>query len=266
MSWEELILAGINGRKQGDQSNWELGDLALEVATVFGEDALGEYAERVGVNLNSLQEYRRIAAAFEMSTRVHILTWSHHRVAAGEEDRAEWLRQAVDHGWSVSQLAEAITTARIRYAEERRESLRRMVQEHANDAFKQGQSPEATMVQLESVFERMREARELSAAEEDEAYGEATRVLSTLWGPPEEEAKTATVADDEVDREEDEVDREEDEEDIEVMHELYAAILKLGATNVAPESLARRFTSQHLAEEVGHALDWLGRLYKTLEL
>jgi hypothetical protein len=259
LTWEELILAGINARKQGDQSNWELGDLALEVATVFGEDALGEYAERVGVNLNSLQEYRRVAAAFEMSTRVHILTWSHHRVAAGEEDRAEWLRQAVDHGWSVSQLAEAITTARIRYAEERRESLRRMVQEHANDAFKQGQSPEATMAQLESVFERMREASELSAAEEDEAYGEATRVLSTLWGPSEEEAKTTTVADDEVDQ-------EEDEEDIEVMHELYAAILKLGATNVAPESLAGTFTSQHLAEEVGHALDWLGRLYKTLEL
>jgi hypothetical protein len=104
MDWETLVFEGLEARQMKDKAQWKLGDLALQVETTYGEHSLEKYAEMVVVNHNSLQEYRRVAKAYEKSTRVDNLTWAHHRAIAAHPERQQWLTAAKDQRWSVSRM------------------------------------------------------------------------------------------------------------------------------------------------------------------
>lgn len=107
--WESLVLRGIEIRLKGDSVNWELGDLALQVETAYGDHTLETYAEDIGVNFRSLQEYRRVAAAFEKSSRLENLSWTHHQAAASWPNPDQWLTYAQERRWSVRQMEDART-------------------------------------------------------------------------------------------------------------------------------------------------------------
>lgn len=113
MDYEALVLEGVNAVRQLEGAQWKLGDLALSVETAYGEHTLERYAEAIGVDFGMLQNYRRVAKAYEKSVRTSI-SWSHHERVAARPDRLEWLKQAAENGWSVRQMQEAIKEADLR--------------------------------------------------------------------------------------------------------------------------------------------------------
>ena len=111
MSWEDFVLRGIEARQQRDGGQWELGDLAIQIQTGYGESTLAKYAGAVGVEYSTLRDYKGVAEAFEIVARATNLTWRHHRALAPRRDRLEWLTRTADERWSVRQLKSAAFVA-----------------------------------------------------------------------------------------------------------------------------------------------------------
>jgi hypothetical protein len=106
--WPELIAEGVRARHGRDGAQWALGDLALEVETTYGGQELQRFADDVGIEHNTLQEYRRVARAYEKSTRVDNLPWRHHQVVAARDDRLRYLARAAEGGWTTRRLREEL--------------------------------------------------------------------------------------------------------------------------------------------------------------
>ena len=70
----------------------------------YGTLALERYAEAIEVAFNTLRDFRQVADRYEFDDRSSNLSWTHHQVVAGREDRLEWLARAETEGWSVGEL------------------------------------------------------------------------------------------------------------------------------------------------------------------
>lgn len=93
--WDELVERG----RVAAQSQWVLGDLALEVETVYGEGRLQAFAEAISVEYGSIRRYRDVSKAYEPAKRFADLPWSVHMVLAGQPDRHDLLKsRPMDHG------------------------------------------------------------------------------------------------------------------------------------------------------------------------
>jgi len=115
--WEEAVSIGIELRAMKDKSQWELGDLALKVEKCYGTDALGKFANEIGINKKSLQQYRRVSAAFPKEKRVPHLSHRHHLILAAKENRFEWLEKAAVNNWSTTQLQLELKKAEGKFEE-----------------------------------------------------------------------------------------------------------------------------------------------------
>ena len=111
ISWEEAVSRGMELREAKDNSQWELGDLSLEVNSVYGQDSLGKFANDILINKKSLQQYRRVSAAFPPETRSKYLSHRHHLILAPRKDRFEWLQKAHDSNLTVTQLERELVIA-----------------------------------------------------------------------------------------------------------------------------------------------------------
>lgn len=100
----DLVRQGIAARQRRDGAQWDLGDLAATVETAYGAADLERYADEIGVDYDTLRDYRRVAVAFENGDRSPNLSWLHHRVLAARDDRRKWLAKAEANGWSVRQM------------------------------------------------------------------------------------------------------------------------------------------------------------------
>jgi hypothetical protein len=105
----------------------------------YGEGTSATFAADVGVSARTVRDYARTYRVFETGTRVPILSYTHHRVAARSEDPQRAIEEAADKLLSTRQMevrveAEALPPEErrlvIRAAEERRfngEETRRLV-------------------------------------------------------------------------------------------------------------------------------------------
>lgn len=82
--YEQLVKSG----REAARSQWTLGDNALEVETVYGENSLGQYADDVGVELRTLEDYKWVASKYDSTVRT-VLSFAVHKVFASQEDRLE---------------------------------------------------------------------------------------------------------------------------------------------------------------------------------
>jgi hypothetical protein len=103
-SWEELVSQGLELRASTDQSQWNLGDLALQIEKSYGVDSLSKFAIEININKNSLQQYRRVSKAYPSETRSPILSHRHHLILAGRDDRFEMLKKCELENITTSQL------------------------------------------------------------------------------------------------------------------------------------------------------------------
>lgn len=102
MSYEGLVEAGREARKQADNMQWAEGDLALQVDALpaherprdgdglFIEDeakTLKRYADDIDIPFNSIRKYRRVAEVWPTDRRLSMVTWGVHEALASQEDR-----------------------------------------------------------------------------------------------------------------------------------------------------------------------------------
>lgn len=88
-TWDELVSAG---RAAKDSYQWELGDLASEVETGYGEQSLAKYAVEIEVNPDTLVQYRVVSRAFPQNLDRSRNPWTVYAVLASQDDRAELVK------------------------------------------------------------------------------------------------------------------------------------------------------------------------------
>lgn len=105
-SFEEFIQRGMDLREKADNLQWEFGDLAVEFTRLMGKQYLPDLARGIGVKISTLRRYKDVSLAFPLEIRkaFDILSWSHFREVAANEDRTLLLTRAADESWSVEKL------------------------------------------------------------------------------------------------------------------------------------------------------------------
>lgn len=105
-SFDEFIQRGQDLREKADNLQWEFGDLALEFTRLMGGKFLPDLARGIGVKVTTLRRYRDVSEVYPLQIRqaFEILSWSHFREVAANEDRHVLLTRAADELWSVEKL------------------------------------------------------------------------------------------------------------------------------------------------------------------
>lgn len=105
-SFDDFIQRGMDLREKADNLQWEFGDLALEFTRLMGSKFLPDLARGIGVKISTLRRYRAVSEVFPLQIRqaFPMLSWSHFREVAANEDRNLLLTRAHDENWSVEKL------------------------------------------------------------------------------------------------------------------------------------------------------------------
>lgn len=111
-SWEQLCEMGRQARQLKEQSQWVLGDIAIEVEITYGAESLQKYAIDINVEYETIKRYRTVSKAwpkeicdkYKNADGDYWLSHRHFQLLAPREDREEWLVNAHDNGWSTKQL------------------------------------------------------------------------------------------------------------------------------------------------------------------
>ena len=98
--YQELVEKG----RKATNMQWEIGDLAIKVLKEYW--SLEEYAEDIGINYNTLQNYRRLSNLYPAARRRDSTLWTVHEVFAAQEDRFELITRQ----WTVREAREFIHT------------------------------------------------------------------------------------------------------------------------------------------------------------
>ena len=109
--WESLIGQGMEAVKRFNGVQWILGDLAVRVLIGRQEEALIDYAGRIGIEAEVLQDYARVARAYPADMRQLGLSFSHHRQICRLDDRFKWVKAASEGKWTRQQMVDNITEA-----------------------------------------------------------------------------------------------------------------------------------------------------------
>jgi hypothetical protein len=107
LSYDQWRDTGLAYARLGKAVQWWLGDWL-----VYGDQAFGELyaqaASETGYSEESLRGFQWVSGMIEPRHRNKNLSWSHHQVAAGQDEPEKWLNLAETAGWSVRELREAI--------------------------------------------------------------------------------------------------------------------------------------------------------------
>lgn len=84
--YEGLVEQGIKVVNKQENMNWELGELALDVGSTYGEGKLEQFAEDIGINYSTLQACIATVRAWPQKlTRVSF--WKTHQTLNNHPDR-----------------------------------------------------------------------------------------------------------------------------------------------------------------------------------
>ncbi len=108
LEYDDICEIGNDARNLRDFSNIVIGRLAGEISKRGGDKALGEFGRRLGLKLETLQQYRWVVSKFPDLKTYTGLSFSYYRIAAGTEDPQGWIQKAIDNGWTVTVLQQKI--------------------------------------------------------------------------------------------------------------------------------------------------------------
>lgn len=105
-SFDEFIQKGLDLREKADNLQWEFGDLAVEFTRLMGKKFLPDLARGIGIKIATLRRYKDVSVVFPLQIRAAypMLSWSHFREVAANENRNLLLLRANDENWSVEKL------------------------------------------------------------------------------------------------------------------------------------------------------------------
>jgi hypothetical protein len=104
--WETFVSMGMVAREWKDASQWVLGKLALGVEKIYGLDAIGKYANEIGINKKTLQRYRWVVKHFpkvKAGTQKQLPFYAYEAVA-NTDDPSKWIDRAIDKDWTPGRL------------------------------------------------------------------------------------------------------------------------------------------------------------------
>lgn len=112
LTYRQWAPVGQQLRRAKDWLNFAVGDWMNHGEGAFGEDytqAVGE----TGMPPETLQVLKSISGAVPAKIRrIDKLSWSHHRLVAPSkyalEEKVVWLERAIENGWGVRAMAEAM--------------------------------------------------------------------------------------------------------------------------------------------------------------
>ena len=93
---------------------WIIGDWLNYGERKYGE-TYAQAMDETDMEYQALANYKWVAGQVEFSTRVENLSWTHHREVANmePEEQEYWLNEAVEQGYTVRGLREAIRDERL---------------------------------------------------------------------------------------------------------------------------------------------------------
>lgn len=114
--WEDLIGLWHIASEVDKYSQWYKGDIAARIGVKFGEDSLGQFAQEVGENRSTLDNYRRVARAFPPTKRNYNVPFSIFLASSFADSfnkkdqkfesnkRFDWIEKAEERKWSFQRL------------------------------------------------------------------------------------------------------------------------------------------------------------------
>lgn len=112
LDYKQWIEAGRKLCKAGACLNWWLGDWLLFGVKEYGDrvKVAESMSEEIGFSYDQLRAAMLVSDSVKDAIRIATLSWSHHREVAAmkPKQQSEWLAKATVHGWSVSELRQAI--------------------------------------------------------------------------------------------------------------------------------------------------------------
>lgn len=123
--WSDLVSEGLELVAALSRSQWAIGDLALEAEPIGSQggratgtlEHLDRFAEEIGMEHKTLQEWRHVAAKWPTDTRRLEMPWSLHQTLAGLEDRAEVIGSRDD--WTIAAARDFVAERRRTAADDR---------------------------------------------------------------------------------------------------------------------------------------------------
>jgi len=108
--WDIIINKISVLSEQEDKCCLEIGDLFLQVKSEWGTTLVKEAAEKSGVSMSVARQRLWVASKIPKDhfLRATHLTYGHLRAIAGTNDIDRWGHEALNHGWTINQLKEAI--------------------------------------------------------------------------------------------------------------------------------------------------------------
>ena len=118
--WEDFIGLWMMSRDVDSKNQWFKGDIVNRLATIYGENSIGKFAQEVQESLRSIYQYRRAARAFDEEHRNMNISFTHYLLASytdeynkgnGEftsDERFKWIEKANDNSWSTGKMAQEI--------------------------------------------------------------------------------------------------------------------------------------------------------------
>lgn len=94
--YADLVREGKTAKQNVEQGQWLLGDLALQVCPPDGTNphnhSLREYADAIGINLGTLQNYRTTAEAWPLLSRRSDTSFAAHQALASNPEREKKIK------------------------------------------------------------------------------------------------------------------------------------------------------------------------------
>jgi len=105
LSFADWLAQGHKLGHMGRSAGWWIGDWLRYGNTAYGERYV-RAARVTGYDVQTLMNMVYVASRFPISRRRENLSWSHHEALAAldPDEQDNWLDQAADHKWAVSDL------------------------------------------------------------------------------------------------------------------------------------------------------------------
>lgn len=101
-------------------SNWQRGEIALQVLSLHNEDksagTLDVFLRTTGESKTLLYQCSWVVKAFREypeAVKLPGLSWSHYRTAAGAPDPEHWISKAFEGEWTVKRLKDEMDAAKV---------------------------------------------------------------------------------------------------------------------------------------------------------
>ena len=123
--WDQYVGKGLDIRQRAEDLQWELGSLALNVETAYGESSLAKFADAIGSSYDALRDYRLVVSRF--AVRPANLSFGVMKVISASDEREQLVERAASEHWTVRQARKEMAPPKVYGAKAAKPKQRRQM-------------------------------------------------------------------------------------------------------------------------------------------